>query len=301
MKKNIIGLIALISLGVFVVFGVLTAFLATNVFRNGDDNSNNFTWRWNDNVASGETTNYDYSDNIEIDGIDEIKIEVVSTDVTIYNSTRTVDIDFQSTGYNTENKIKLNTAKTGRTLRIYVVYPRFTVFGFVDSSLSLGIPSDFSGDISINGVSNDTNMDNLNNELGKLSIDTTSGDVDAYLTSVDALDLDTTSGNFNIDTKILEEVYFNSVSGDLALVSVGDKASQVKCDTTSGKVDIVFAVPCETKIDTVSGDIIIDYINSGKINLDFDSVSGDVRGDYNKSSDGVNVNIDSVSGDLTIK
>lgn len=167
--------------------------------------------------------------------------------------------------------------------------------------------------ISISSVSGDTSV--LASSPGKLSVESVSGDVILKLTSPQVsvntvsgdmtllghlngrVELETVSGNVELDTPVLGQLRFNSVSGS------GRFRTNLRND---GRVDM----------DSVSGDLSLVLPKSGSAQFQVESFSGDISSAIGKVvkeeygpgrslnarlGDGKSrVNVNTMSGDITI-
>lgn len=115
----------------------------------------------------------------------------------------------------------------------------------------------------------------------KLSADTMSGAVTLSYVEAGRISVDTMSGAVTLRQSGEDgEVKINSASGDVALELTKAAHGQHIC------------------VDTVSGDVRLKL--DGPVELDFDSMSGKIRGEYTVG-EGPKVTVDTASGDLIIE
>jgi len=297
MNNKVVLKIVVISLAVFVVFGIIASIFIAQSIRDGLDGDGKFI------LSSREPFEYHKNDVFDLDGITKVNITTVSSDVTFYESDEQLEITLDCYGYTNTETVTLETEKIGSVINARVKYPQmmFGNLNITDSQLRIGIPADYSQDIKISGVSSDINMkSSLKNSFTELEVGTVSGDIDIQCTQVDTLDITTTSGSIIAQETVLGKVLVNTTSGDVELSNIDSEDSYVDVNTVSGSVNINYDVLCETYIDTTSGDISLTMPEDSVMKLNFDSVSGDINGDYSTNSAGTYVSVDSVSGDLNI-
>lgn len=295
MNKTI-KFIVLISAVIFLVFGILAAVLAARTdFTTINKQINSGTFRW----GFGEDFTVHTEENLKVEGITHITINTVSTDVVLYTSDSMVDVVLDCTGYTTGAPVKLVTSTVGNTLNIKIEYPKLRGLNIVDGSLQIGLPESYAGEIKINSVSSDTSTQGLlGNMLARFSVDTISGDANVSWAHIEELYYSSTSGDTLVQAEKIERVQIDTTSGTLEVRGISEDCTFVKANSVSGKVILDYNELCKTKVDTVSGNVILSIPEGTKIDLDFDSVSGDVDGNYNKNTSGVEVIINTVSGDL---
>lgn len=139
--------------------------------------------------------------------------------------------------------------------------------------------------------------------------------------TADELDCDLMSASLLLDQIGAKELNVDSASGDMALRDVD--ARRVSVDTASGDVALhLLSEDCKVEINSVSGDITlalatavrtqrvtIDTMSgdvrlqiSGPVELDFDTLSGKIKGEYIASQDkGPRITVNTASGDLIIE
>lgn len=297
MNNKVVLKIVAICAAIFVVFGILTAILAVRVTPS-EWTSGNWT------LSGGEPFEYHKDEYVDLDGVTQINIDTVSTNVTFYESDSQLEVILDCEGFTNGEPIKLVVAKSGNIVDAIIEYPKvfWGNLNITKSSLMIGIPADYSESIFVDGVSSDVLLDGIgNNEFEEIKINTVSGDVFIKCNSIDMLSLHAVSGKLNVRQTMINSLNADTTSGDIDVSSLSSDCVSVAVDTVSGRVNLVYDSLCRTSIDTTSGDVTLDIPDGTKIDLDFDSTSGDAKGDYNKSSDGVYVKVDTTSGDLTIE
>ncbi|MEX1308502.1 MAG: DUF4097 family beta strand repeat-containing protein [Eubacteriales bacterium] len=288
MKKKPITIIVLICLGIFLVFGITSSVLMRSyLVKNGG-----FDF---DFVGAEVIDNAEVS----LDGVDTIKITTLDADVFFTQSDELLTSELYYLGTPRANQVKLSSYVEGSTAYIEIDYP-ITSMQLWRSSLTVGLPSDFEGQIIIKSASGDIHAD-LPNTLSSLDVSSVSGDIAMSLIEASDIALTTQSGLILLDSDVANTLYANSKSGDLKLDLSLDSSSQVTLETISGDVNLSCNAPCITDIKTTSGDIYIDLPDDSVIQLNYTALDGDYSGGVNTSSDGPLYNISSISGDLSFE
>lgn len=113
--------------------------------------------------------------------------------------------------------------------------------------------------------------------LDKITVETVSADVELMGGSVDTLSINTTSGNITGPGLSAKEYELGTVSGDISLTALPAGSSAIDCETVSGEVRI----SCTAHLDEI----------------DFNSVSGNLRLTLPKGSCRYTLDFSTVSGD----
>lgn len=113
--------------------------------------------------------------------------------------------------------------------------------------------------------------------LDKITVETVSADVELMGGSVDTLSINTTSGNITGPGLSAKEYELGTVSGDISLTALPAGSSAIDCETVSGEVRI----SCTAHLDEI----------------DFNSVSGNLRLTLPKGSCRYTLDFNTVSGD----
>lgn len=113
--------------------------------------------------------------------------------------------------------------------------------------------------------------------LDKITVETVSADVELMGGSVDALSINTMSGNITGPGLSAKEYELGTVSGDISLTALPAGSSAIDCETVSGEVRIsCTAHPDEIDFNSVSGNLRLTLPKgSCRYTLDFSTVSGD--------------------------
>lgn len=296
MNNKVVLKIVVICAAVFLVFGILSAIFAVGTFTSADGKDRYLS------IGRGEPFEYHKNETIDLDGVTQININTVSSDVVFYESDKELEVTLDCYGFSSAETITLEVKTIGSVVDVNIKYPK-TFWGslnITESQLQIGIPVGYDANVRVHGVSSEIKMDQIENSFTELDLDTVSGNADVSFTQVDSLEFDSVSGDLVVIQTVLGNVNAHTTSGDMEIKNISSQNSSVRVDTVSGNVTIVYDALCETKINTTSGDVTLTIPSDSIIDLDYDSVSGDLRGNYNKNSDGVYVYVDTVSGNLNI-
>ena len=133
-----------------------------------------------------------------------------------------------------------------------------------------------------------------------LDAGTTSGSIDLQRCEARTLTLGATSGGLRAQDCRCDRLEAAATSGSIHVTSC--EAKEIKLDTTSGDVRLSLLDTRsgqEIAVDTTSGDVYLDA--PGAIDLDYDTVSGDLRGRTESGGSGCpRVSVDTTSGDLIL-
>lgn len=191
------------------------------------------------------------------------------------------------------------------------------------SGLLVKVPSGWLEDIEINAVSaavrvENTNMDNLSIltssgsiALGSLyasSIEATtvSGGIALYDLFTDSLDLSTSSGNI-MGAANAEDLYLNTISGDICMDT--SYMETVEGNSVSGNFLLMLSNSAEDiNLQSKSGDVTLTLFEEPGFQLNFDTISGDIReiafpasymdGVYTYGDGSCGIDISTTSGDV---
>ena len=274
-------------------------------------------------------------------GINNLDVSVPDADVNIYPiDGKEVNITLTGTYAKNEygGNVNLSVKKVGETLEIKVIYPNinFVVINR-DFNLYIGVPKNYSGDISVfsasgninvkdlettefkvNTASGEIKISNINNS-GNSLIRSSSGNIDINNINSENINIRSISGEIICDyIKINEEFYSETSSGDIKVRNLENSGSNFKSisgevtlinleeinsiATSSGNIIIEdYLVKNELNIKSVSGEVELDLIEDSSIDLKFESVSGDLDNNFGDVYGGNNkIFVKTTSGDLRI-
>ena len=272
-------------------------------------------------VFSGETAFLNKEKIMDIKGINNIEINVISEDVIIIpTNNREAKVCFYTNASEKNNNFipELIISNNNKDLIINIKHKKIfqiTMFNFHERSrLELYLPVDYSKDISIATVSGDIFMDSfkLNNinyksvsgniKLDKvyaasnISAKTTSGDIKIN-GECNNFNLRTISGDFSSSELFTKESEFKTTSGNISIKEFkGDFIS----NHVSGDIKVNYLeFNNDISIKTTSGDIEIVLPQNAEFKLNFNSTSGDCESDFPITVKNINRkhNIEGIIGD----
>ncbi len=287
-----------------------------------------------------ETANVYQFEKVSSLGINELNVDLLDTELQIYPIKGT-DFEFALTGtyakneYN--NSVELSVEKTGNVLNVAVIYPDWLFLINRNLNLNVGVPEEYYGKLKVEISSGNVNIKNLNTtefeiisvsgkveienieNLGKASVRTSSGNVDIKefnseelkiksvsgeidcrdIKSAENFGVETSSGNVMIRNLLTEHSEFKTVSGEIDIEN-SKKINSLR--TSSGNIDIKnLEIGNEMNIRTVSGEVDLDFFEGSLIDLEFDSVSGDLENDFGIIVNGkYEINVKTTSGNLRV-
>lgn len=154
------------------------------------------------------------------------------------------------------------------------------------------------GDVDISLASGDVHVDGA---TGGVRVKSASGDIEIG-DSPGAVDATTVSGDVRLATAA-GAVNVTTASGDVRIAAVDDICA---INSVSGAVTIYRCDATDTMVRTMSGDVVIGLPPRRLIELDFESIAGDIRnqvepGDGGSPERTIVLRCRSVSGDLTLR
>ncbi len=238
----------------------------------------------NEIKSSDHYTELNYEKSISYLGIDKVNLEFVSEEITIEKISGD-NFVIKLNGYyplsESGESPELIVEQNEGTLNSYVKYiPIKFFFGInsINSSLYVGVPENYNAD---------------------LSLDSVSGNVEVSDLDLDQFEITLVSGNMLISNSKFSESEFDSVSGK---ITIDNSNSIDSLSSVSGRIEIIgYEISKDLDIETVSGDIKLDLLKGSSVEVNFDSVSGDLKNDFGTINDGdYKINVDSVSGYLSV-
>lgn len=287
-----------------------------------------------------ESQSVNQFEKASISGVDELKIDLLDTELQVYPVYEN-EFEFTLTGTyaknDYENSIELSVEKIGSVLDVTINYPEWLVLINRDLDLAVGVPESYYGKLKVEVSSGDVDIKNLKTK--EFEIVTLSGEIDIYniensgesfvksssgdikinefksqisrveslsgevscgnIDSVDSFSLETTSGDIFVRNLLTEYSEFKSLSGE---IEIEDSRKINSVTTTSGDVNIKnLEIHNDLKVKTLSGGVDLDFVDGSLIDLDFDSLSGDLDNSFGDISEGDNkVYVKTTSGDLNV-
>ena len=238
------------------------------------------------------------NETISLENIDQINFSTKSNDVEVYVSNTNELRVVQYSSKKTKEKDLFTLKKENNTLKIEDNYNDFCV-GFcfnVGARYEIYLPNTYTKNLSINEISGDITIDELDINLNNLTLNTTSGDIEIKSNiKANNIKIDTKSGEIQTNNLSANNINIQSISGDLYLESLTGK--DIYLHTISGEVEVNKAVG-KLDIKTTSGDIEIEHFTI-KDNSKIASTSGEINVNLNHDSH-CNVLLNSVSGDKNL-
>ncbi len=253
---------------------------------------------FNPDVLESYENNVDVEKQAVLQGINTMRVETASTDVTLISTdSNEVNAHFYG-GYSSSSKSfnpELVMTKDGDTLLIKI---EDNVNGMVLSfrsnlKLDVYIPSQYSESFAIKTASGQVTTDEFSVKM--LSIETSSGDINTDAMNADKALFDTNSGKMNFKGSFTE-LSAKSTSGDIISETVEAETSKFESNSGAIKISGNFAnmavktTSGDIKAETVSADKAQFEANSGRVyfngsftELDVKSTSGDIISDTVKT------------------
>jgi len=226
------------------------------------------------------TEKIDESKTFDVGGINEIYLDMVSTDINII-STDKEEIRVHFYGEVSTNIKKdipaLVAYESGDELRVEIIRPK-TIFGIGviniwRTKLDVYIPEDSIEVLKIETVSADTNISDL--KVDKFNLNVVSGDFKGESLFAGDLKIHTISGDISLKD-YTGNIDFNTVSGD-AVLEGGSQNDNIKVVTVSGEVCIEQEDSSNMNISSISGDVEIDLSEDAWFYLKASTLSGDIE------------------------
>ncbi|MBA7620000.1 hypothetical protein ES703_27342 [subsurface metagenome] len=229
------------------------------------------------------TEQIDESKTFDVGGVNEIYLDMVSTDINII-STDEEEIRVHFYGVVSTNIKKdipaLVAYESGDELRVEIIQPK-TVFSIRvvniwRTKLDVYIPENSIEVLKIETVSADTNISDL--KVDKFSFGAVSGDFKGESLFAGDLKINSTSGDISLK-EYKGDININNVSGDVVLED-GDPNDNIEVVTVSGEVYVEQEDPSNTNIRTISGGVEINLSKDAQFYLKAKTVSGDIENSF---------------------
>lgn len=269
--KNI-GKFVIILCIIFLVSGILaTAFFFAGFNLHNIENSDYY-----------EQINY--KENASYIEINKVKLNFISEDIKI-ESVSGEEFIFNLSGYYPQSELgeypELIVEKSGDILNAYIKYPQKKyIFGInsKNSNLYVGVPKEYSRDFFVESVSGEVEIKNVRFE---------------------EFEMKSVSGDLVVENSEFLESDIESISGEIFIY---DSTEINSISSISGNIEINnLDIKRNLKISTVSGDVKLKIKNNSSIDLEFESISGDLENDFGEVYDGeYEINVETTSGDLRI-
>ncbi len=241
--------VVLLCAAVFVAFAILGSVLlaASGALRPHTN------WSINNPLVGGERYEINENQPLDLSGVTEVVMKSVSGEIELKNGNGLAQL--QGWCVTTGDPVKLVVNRSGSTLNVEVVYPKFNVNISSSCRLTVTLPADYAGDVQMHTVSGEILAGNMAQKLGHVRIETVSGDVDFRAEGASKLSVSTTSGE----------------------VRVKNAAYDIDAKTVSGEVYLDCAATGNLQAQTVSGEVAVVLPRDASCAVNFTSVSGDFR------------------------
>ena len=242
------------------------------------------------------TFNFNYKNNTEviyeqsydIESINNIKINTISSDIKFKPST---DNNLKVIAYgNEDSEFKIKQDDSNLNIN-YDIKNNFCIgICYQEDYVVIYIPNTYNNKININTTSGDISGINLEN--ASIDLKTTSGDI--QINNIDKLNVTSTSGDINI--KNVNSLNLKVTSGEVNINNVNNK---VNIQATSGDVEINnLRLTENSKIKTNSGDVEVAKTND--IYIDAFTTSGEIEIKNNNRKAECELKIETTSGDIDV-
>ena len=306
--------LALISLAVFLVFGIIaTAAIASNAALKDtsiwDFNLNRNVF--NLSFGGGKDYTIDTQKDVNVSEAKDITVGAVSAEINIIQTVGDTLSAHLYGDYNSRSgEIELEVKQTGSTVKINVKYPTIGIRS-ANLTLDIQIPESYSGSFEIGTVSSSVKLECEDISFEEVSLNTVSGRISIGTLNSEKLNVNTTSGRVS-GTLSSGDLKANSVSGDFELSDISGYAD---IDTVSGKVELDIKEYEGVKVDSTSGNVTISFASAQDFYVKYDTVSGDFdcslplmieKQDrtsidaYSGNANAAVIDVNTVSGDLKI-
>ena len=212
-----------------------------------------------------------YDETFELDDIDNIVVNVKSSDINIYEyAGKEINVTIYS-----DKKDKISVNKNGNELVVNNKQKSPVCFGFCfgNRKIDIYVPKEYEG---------------------KFTIDATSGDIKSDLETYNDYKIKVTSGDIKIDK--VKSLSGRATSGDIEIKEIN---SSINFKTTSGDIEIdIFDAKADSSIKVTSGDVEINKLTNAYV--DASAKSGDIKVKNNDRHAPYELTIKTTSGDVEV-
>lgn len=229
-----------------------------------------------------------YEESYNIENIDNIKINTISSDIKFKSST---DNKLKIIVYGNENN-EFKISLENNILDInYDIKNNFCIgICYQEDFIVVHIPDTYNNKINISTTSGDITEINLTN--ANLDIKTTSGDT--KINNINKLDIISTSGDINIEN--VNTINAKTTSGDININNITNK---LNIEANSGDIEInSLSLKANSNIKSTSGDVEIEKTNS--IYIEAKTTSGEIKINNNNRKADYELIIKTTSGDIEV-
>lgn len=257
MKKIKVGHVALLCTGVFLAFAIIGSILLVaggglNVIGDNGMLHNGIFF----NVGPGTLTEVNDRKEMDMAGVTNIIIAGVSSEVTVLSGGDKAVAELKGQCKTTGTPVHLETSLNGGALTIQIKYPAMS--GMDNTRLTVTIPAEYQGNLSISCVSGDIIGEALPFKLQQVN-------------------LNEVSGQIRFSTASYASLKAGTVSGDVNLAGI---SADTRVNTTSGEITLGYTLAAPATVSTVSGGVTITLPADAAFGVDFASVSGDFNSNH---------------------
>ncbi|MFC0190087.1 DUF4097 domain-containing protein [Fictibacillus aquaticus] len=242
-----------------------------------------------------KTTDYHSKKMVKSGGVENIEVDVSSTDVTVVpGQSGQIEVTLKgrlSKTIKEKSNYKLSVEEKGDTLKVKVTQKNMYFYvgmGRVDLNLEVKVPEKMYKSLVIETSSGDIELRDL--KADKVEAEASSGDIKMKNVSADSVSRsETSSGDITLKDSVSKKFELLASSGDMILNGLkGD----VTAETSSGEIDVKGkSASGNIKADTASGDVNVVFEDRPEsLSIVFEGSSGDgtvnLAGvDYDKKTD----------------
>lgn len=257
----------------------------------------------------GTVYNVDETRTHAPDGIAMISVSDISCSITVQSGGDTISAQLSGTCAGTSGPINLQMEAQDALVSIVVDYPEGT--HDTDCTLTITLPAQYEGSLTIKNVSGNINADALTSPLAAIAVDTVSANCTFVGIDVGRIQYTGVSGDLSVDGTVQNGLVFNTTSGNVDIHGLSGNAN---IGSISGNTQLTFEQAGDITVGTTSGNVQLYLPSETGFSLDFDSVSGKLDSDFSITLDqanknalsgtvgdgGVRISIATVSGDASI-
>lgn len=303
--SKFVTIVAAVMVGCFIIAGIL-------LWQEGGIHLGDGL---NGNLVLGDPVSVDQEKTASVDGVREIKVRTTSEDITIIPTDSheiKAHLSGQYASSNKDYRPELTVTPSGSSLEIKVEHlPKNTIHFSYSGNLKLDVylPKAYAEALDVDATSANVSADELN--IGKLTVNTTSGDIKVLQATAKDISLETTSGNGQVNGTF-DSFQFKATSGDFTSENL--VSQKTSFGTSSGNVRIKGSVG-DMEFHSSSGDLVSDAITATSARVESSSgkavlkgnpgnvvsrhTSGDLTLEYSEFA--ADIRAESSSGNVTIK
>lgn len=229
-----------------------------------------------------DTKEINESKTFKPEEVSKIEVDLTSTDLNIIPTTKEeITVHFygevstnmkksspELVAYKTDNKLCVETLWSKNIIAIGINLSRTT--------MDIYIPETILEELKINAVSGDVTLEGIT--VLEFYLETVSGDIKVQELAAEKIRIDSVSGSIAIKD-YAGNINAGSTSGDISLIG-GENNNDLDASTISGDISIEQDVMSDMNIASISGDVKIKLPKDSQFYLDFSTVSGNIKHDF---------------------